>query len=121
MRVSDELRALPGVLAASAVMATALNRELLAAAGLLTDDAKTADANDLVVSVRAQSREAARAALARAEAFLSSRRAEEGPVQDPPPRSLLSAARRAGGATVALISVPGPYAAAEAQQALSAG
>ena len=29
MRVSDQLRALPGVLAASAVMATDLNRELL--------------------------------------------------------------------------------------------
>ena len=114
MLVSDQLRALPGVAAAAAVMATDLNRELLADAGLLTDEAKTAGANDLVLAVRAESGEAARAALTRAEALLASRRREAGPVQEVAPRSLTSAVRLADGVNLAVISVPGPYAAAEA-------
>ena len=121
MRVSAELRALSGIVAAAAVMATDLNRAQLQEAGLLTDEAGAAGAGDLVVAVRAESRPAAHAALERAEALLTGRRggAAAGRVIDP--RSVLSAARHAGGANLALISVPGAYAAAEAQAALSAG
>jgi succinyl-CoA synthetase alpha subunit len=120
MRVSDQLRALPGVVAAAAGMATDLNRELLADAGLLTDDAKTAGPNDLVIAIRAESAEAGRAALTRTESLLAARRPESGAVEDAAPRSIMGAARRAG-ANIAVISVPGPFAAADAQQALSAG
>jgi FdrA protein len=121
MRVSAELSALSGVVAAAAVMATALNREQLREAGLLTDEAAAAGAGDLLVAVRAESRAAAEAALARAEALLAERRAGTASGRPIDPRSVLSAARRAGDANIALISVPGPYAAAEAQAALSAG
>ena len=121
MRLSAELRALPGVVAASAVMATELNRELLGDAGLLTSDAAAAGAGDLVVSVRAESQAAARAALERAEAMLAPRRGGAAVARESAPRSIWSAARHAEGATLALISVPGPYAAAEAHAALSAG
>jgi len=44
MRVSAELRALSGVVAAAAVMATDLNRAQLREAGLLTDEAGAAGA-----------------------------------------------------------------------------
>jgi len=121
MRVSTELRALSGVVAAAAVMATDLNREQLREAGLLTDEAAAAGAGDLLVAVRAESRAAAEAALERAAALLAERRAGAPTGRAIDPRSVLSAARRAGDATLALISVPGPYAAAEAQAALSAG
>ena len=121
MRVSTELRALSGVVAAAAVMATDLNREQLREAGLLTDEASAAGAGDLLVAVRAESRAAAEAALERAAALLAERRAGAPTGRAIDPRSVLSAARRAGDATLALISVPGPYAAAEAQAALSAG
>ena len=120
MLVSEQLRALPGVEQAAAVMATELNLALLADAGLLTEEAKQAGAGDLVMAVRAASGAAARAALERAEALLAAPRAETAAAAEVAPRSVLSAARRAG-ANLALISVPGPYAAAEAQQALSAG
>jgi succinyl-CoA synthetase alpha subunit len=121
MLVSEQLRALPGVEQASAVTATELNLALLADAGLLTEAAKAAGAGDLVVAVRASTAAAAGAALERAKALLAAPRAETAAVQDVPPRSVLSAARRIEGATLALISVPGPYAVAEAHQALSAG
>ena len=121
MRVSEQARALAGVVSAAVVMATDLNREMLAENGLLTDEAKTAGPNDLVVALRATSSEAAGSAVATIEALLVSRRIESAAAADVLPRSTISAARRAEGATLALISVPGPYAAAEAQQALSAG
>jgi succinyl-CoA synthetase alpha subunit len=121
MRVSEEARVLPGVVSAAVVMATDLNREALADAGLLTEEAKTAGPNDLVVAVRVASPEAAGPALARIEALLGSTPIEGGVAAGVPPRSLTSAARRTPGANLAVVSVPGPYAAAEAQQALSAG
>src|SRR4029079_3866150 len=61
------------------------------------------------------------AALAKAEAFLAARRGDEGPYRREPPRSITGAARRLPGANLAVVSVPGAHAAAEAHQALSAG
>jgi succinyl-CoA synthetase alpha subunit len=123
MQVSATLSALPGVEAAATVMATELNRETLATAGLLVAEAAGAGPNDLVVAVRAADEATADAAMRQAEALLTSRRGTSaGAGQEQPPRSLRSAARRLGGvANLAVISVPGPYAAAEARQALLAG
>lgn len=129
MRLTDALRALPGITEAAALMATEANRALLADAGLLADAARDAGANDLVIAVRAETAGAGRAALVRAEELLASRpgvasrsgAATGAREDDVAPRSLLGAARRAGGTCIAVISVPGPYASAEAQQALSAG
>jgi succinyl-CoA synthetase alpha subunit len=121
MRVSEQARTLPGVASAAVVMATDMNREMLAESGLLTDEARTAGPSDLVVALRATSPEAARSALATIEALLVSRRVESAAAVEVPPRSTISAARRGERMSLALISVPGAYAAAEAQQALSAG
>jgi FdrA protein len=121
MQVTERVRALPGVRAAALVMATDLNRRLLDETDLLPAEAKRAGAADLVIAVRAESLAAAEAALAQAEAFLSVRRGDAGPHRSEPPRSILGAARRLPGANVALVSVPGPHATAEAHQALSAG
>jgi FdrA protein len=121
MQVTERVRALPGVRDAALVMATDLNRRLLADADLLPAEARKAGASDLVLAVSAESAEAAEAALGRAEALLAARRGDEGAHRVEPPRSIVGAARRAAGASLALISVPGPHAAAEAHQALSAG
>jgi FdrA protein len=121
MRATERVRALPGVRDAALVMATDLNRRLLADAGLMPAEARAAGPSDLVIAVSAESAAAAEAALGRAEALLAARRGDEGPHRVEPPRSIVAAARRVPGASVALISVPGPHAAAEAHQALSAG
>ncbi len=123
MQVTTAISDLPGVESAAVAMATELNREVLAAAGLLVGEAATAGPNDLVIAVRAASEAQADAALARAEALLAERRrAATGVAQEPLPRSVRSAARRLGeGANLALISVPGLYAAGEAWQALLQG
>jgi FdrA protein len=122
LQISSQLARLEGVDEAAAVMGTELNRELLREAGLLVDAAERMGANDLIVAVRARDRAAARGSLDEARRLLDGRRASSGPAAvDLPPRSIGSATRRLAGANLALISVPGPFAAAEAEQALNRG
>src|SRR5579859_1266982 len=124
LQVSAELLSLAGVLDAALVMATDLNRQVLHAAGLLVDDAQTAGPNDLVIAVRASEDALANAALEHAAGLLATgREAAEvsGDSARPPARSLRSAHRADLEANLAVISVPGPYAASEARQALADG
>jgi succinyl-CoA synthetase alpha subunit len=121
MQVTERVRALPGVRAAALVMATDLNRRLLDEADLLLAEAKRAGPADLVIAVRAESGAAADAAIGQAERFLATRRGDQGPHGSEPPRSIVGAARGLSGANLALVSVPGAHATAEAHQAISAG
>jgi succinyl-CoA synthetase alpha subunit len=122
LQVSAEVLGLPGVEDAALVMATDLNRELLRESGLLAGEAMHASANDLVVSVRATSEATARAALEQAEALVLRRRVQPSGESTPnPPRSIHAARRLAPGTDLAVISVPGPFAAGEARQALAEG
>lgn len=112
----------PGVEAAAAVLATDGGRQSLAEQGLLAAQALGAGPNDLVVAARAATAEQAEAALATALAVLDRPSpVRAAPSFDLPPRSMASALRRVSDAPLAVISVPGPYAAAEAFQALHGG
>lgn len=64
MQLQLALTERPGVIDAAVAMATPANRELIAAQGLLPDEAATARPDDLLVTVRAESEAAAEAALA---------------------------------------------------------
>jgi FdrA protein len=121
MRVAEQARRLAGVTEVAAVMGTPANRAMLAEAGLLPSEAPATDTSDLLVVVSASTDDAAKAALARVTELLATRR-EAGPAHDDvTPRTLVSASRAAGAPGVAVVAVPGPYAALEAHQALSAG
>ncbi|MDX2000346.1 MAG: acyl-CoA synthetase FdrA [Thermoanaerobaculia bacterium] len=119
LRLQRGLTELPGVLDAGVAMATAANRELLRASGLWTGAADGAGDADLVIVVRAETDAAAVAALARVDGLLAVRAA--GGSGGYRPRSLGGALRQAPGARWVLISIPGRYAAAVADQALDAG
>ena len=121
LQVSAEVLDLAGVEDAALVMATELNRDLLRESGLLVGTAETAGANDLVISVRAESEAAARDALAYAATLLDGRRAPEAGTSAQRPRSLRSAHRADPDAGLAVISVPGTFAAGEARLALAEG
>jgi FdrA protein len=121
MQITERVRTLPGVHAAAVVMATDLNRRLLAEVRLLSAETGRAGSADLVIAVRAESGVVADAALGQAESFLDARRTDSGAPRSEPPRSIIAAARRLPGANVALVSVPGSHAVSEAHQALSAG
>jgi FdrA protein len=121
LQVSAELLSLAGVLDAALVMATDLNRQILRDAGLLVDDAQAAGPNDLVIAVRATDTGVANAALQQAAGLLADRRGGSDETVQIQPRSLRSAHRADPSATLAVISVPGPFAANEARQALAEG
>ncbi|MDP5181943.1 acyl-CoA synthetase FdrA [Blastococcus sp. BMG 814] len=121
MAISAALLKLAGVAAASVVMATDSNRENLRTAGL-ADDA-VAGPNDLLVAVRGDAA-ACEEALDLADRLLAEQPTAAdggGSVQEQPPTSVQAAATRTPSANLALVSVPGPYAAAEALKALRLG
>ena len=122
MQLSAALEKLPGVERAAAVMATPANLALLGESGLLSGKF-AAGPNDLLVAVRGSSGAALAAAFETARAALeqpSAATARGGPAAMPL-RSLQMALERTPGANLALISVPGDYAAAEAMKALRLG
>ena len=128
LAVSRDVAAVPGVLAAQVAMATPLNTEVLAPMGF---EVPPCSPDDLLVAVRVEDEGALTTALAAVESALrgpapGGRTA--GAVPDVPPRTVRSAAARAGVAAtgdgprgLALVSVPGEHAATEAWDALSAG
>lgn len=120
MLVAKALLALPGVEDAAVVMGTPANREIVAAAGLLTHEAAAARPDDLLIAIRAADEAAGQAALSRADALL----AEQAPrttATAQRPKSLASAIAAAPDANLAVISVAGRYAAQEARTALESG
>jgi FdrA protein len=112
-----------GVEWGTAVMGTPANLEALAAQGFEDASLEGAGANDLVLGVLARSATEAQAALEAGEAALTSRvsMAREPGERERGPHDLPEALARLEGANVALVSVPGPYAALEAHRALSSG
>ena len=121
MRIAGELRGRPGVREAAALMGTAANHELLAAAGLAAPPVRDATAGDLMLVVDAESDAAADAAIEAAHALLDTRRRLREESGRMLPRTLDSAVRRLPDANLAAISVPGAYARLEAMTALRRG
>jgi FdrA protein len=120
MTVSAKVSAVPGVTAASVVMASATNVENLERAGLGDFDVRP---NDLVVAV-AGTDEACARALQTADELLNARVAgggAEAAGERQPVTSLQMAVAEDPAHNLALISVPGDYAAAEAMKALRLG
>lgn len=121
MRVAEQARQLAGVAEVAVVMGTPDGRSMLREAGMWPAEAPEAGPSDLLVSVRAISESVANRALASVEELLSAGRDAARVSADILPRTTASAARRNRVASVALVAVPGAYAAIDAHQALSAG
>src|SRR6266436_2025838 len=121
MRVAEQARQLAGVAEVAVVMGTPAGRSMLAEAGMWPSEAPEAGPSDLLVSVRASTETVANRALASVEELLSASRDTEQARGDVLPRTTAGAARKSAATNVALIAVPGAYAAVEAHQALSAG
>jgi FdrA protein len=124
MQAAERVRAQPGVREAAALMATPANQRLLDQAGLATEEAAGAGPLDLVLAVEAETGALAEAALAAAERLLLGERPGPAPAAGGlrvRPRTLDAARRRLPDASLAAISVPGAYAAAETRRALERG
>ena len=121
LAMARALRADPGVREVAALMGTEANKALMAQSGLLTTEAGAAGPNDLVIVIQAAAEAEAERARARAEALLLGRQARAQAAGRALPRTIESARRRLTRANLALISVPGAFAAAEALKALKLG
>ncbi len=121
MQLQRTLAALPGVDSAGVVMGTPANKEVLAQSDLLPAEAEQAQADDLVIVVRAASDEAAELALAQVDDLLTRRTRSADDDSGYRPKSLESAAKMLPDAQWVLISVPGRYAAEVARGALRLG
>jgi FdrA protein len=104
MQLQKALAELPGVLDAGVVMATAANKDVLAASELLPE-AIEARADDLLIVVKGESEDAATEALAQVDDLLKRRRGTA--VQDFRPRSLAAAVKMQPDTNWTLVSVPG--------------
>jgi FdrA protein len=121
MAGSRAMRQVEGVEWAAVAMATPANVATLREQGFDAADLAGAGAGDLVLAVRAADADAVDAALdAGRRAMFTARETPTGTAADPP-RSLDDALRERPASTVAVISVPGDYAALEAHKALARG
>ncbi len=120
MLVARDLSKLEGVKDAAVVMGTEANKSILTDAGLLTEEAKAASPNDLVIAVATSSDSLADAALQKAEVLLK-QKASSAQTGEFKPKTIRGALSSNPAANVAVISVAGRYAADEAWDALSHG
>lgn len=123
MLVSKELRKQDGVQDAVAIMATPENKAILKATDMLLSEFETAPENAICIAVKADSEEVCRSAMETVKGWLDQGLpgAQEQAGEDYQPRSLKSAVKAFPEANLALISVAGRYAGAEAKKALDQG
>jgi len=121
MRISAEVKRVPGVSQVAVVMATEMNKSILADVGF--DPAVYADMgpNDLVVGLATETEEALGAALARVDELLAAVGQEGAPQTEERVQTLEGALRRLEGANLVIVSTPGAFAAREAMKALRNG
>jgi FdrA protein len=120
MRVSQSLSGLAGVDTVSLMIGTPANRQILDEAGMLGAEGKSAGANDLIIAVKADNEAAAKTALDEADKRLDQPHAMTN-AGERRPRTIEAASSILGGASLAIISLPGDFAANEARKALARG
>jgi succinyl-CoA synthetase alpha subunit len=120
MLVARELSKLEGIKDAAVVMGTEANKSILTDSGLLTEEAKAASPNDLVIALAASSDSVADEALQKAEVLLK-QKASSAQTGEFRPKTIRGAVSTDPAANVAVISVAGRYATDEAWEALSHG
>jgi FdrA protein len=121
MRFSRTIAALEDVQEAALMMGTPSNRQIMADAGLLDPSGEAAGGGDLIVAIRANNNSSAEHAAQEALALLDQPRAVGAGGNAWRPRTSRAAINQLPGANLALISVPGDFAIAEARKAVRRG
>jgi FdrA protein len=121
MRISRQIAALPGVEEAGLIIGTPANKEILREAGILGPEGTTAEPSDLILALRATDALAGQAALAAAKQLLDQPSSLGTTAVVESSRTVRAAVQRLPSANLALISVPGDFAVAEARKAMELG
>lgn len=118
MRLAGKIAAMEGVGNISVGMGTPLNKDTMQDLGLLLPEGEAASPNDLIIALKVADDQTAKKAR---EAFLELLTAQEGPKGEKKYRLLDSMSRIVKDRNLAVISLAGRYAAAEAMKALKMG
>ena len=118
MRVAQRISDQPGIDDVAVLMGTEKNKQLLADIGFLGETISSAGPNDLIVALRGEHDETIEAVVSDLEDLLDLTPLDAG---TPSIRTLESALEINSDTNLAVISVPGEYAAAEARGALRRG
>jgi len=122
MRVSAEIKDLPGVTQAFAFMATENNKKTRIQASLMSEEVKSTGADDLVIIVECENESVGQSALDEFEKRIvssASKTSGENGAKALP--TTFEQGKADVDANIAVISVPGPYAAVQTMNALSQG
>ncbi|MGM0441711.1 MAG: acyl-CoA synthetase FdrA [Elusimicrobiota bacterium] len=116
MEIAGNLEKKEGINSTSLMMGTPANKKILEESDLLTPEGKKASENDLIIAIDAQDKETINNTLEDIEnAFETDEDTDEKDI-DPPTQE--AALKKMKDINMALISVPGEYAAREAKKAL---
>jgi succinyl-CoA synthetase alpha subunit len=118
MRIAGQISGQPGVDEAAVLMGTEKNKQILADMGLLDETISSAGPNDLMVALSGEHEATIEAILSGFDDLLELTPVDVG---TPVTRTLEAALEVNADVNLAVISVPGEYAAAEARRALERG
>src|SRR5262249_6738415 len=121
MRISRQIAGMAGVEEAGLMLGTPANKDILREAGVLGPHGEAAEPGDLILALRGTDAAAAAAAMEEAKRLLDAPREQAAPAGLIAVRTIRSAVRELPDANLALISVPGHFAVAEARKALALG
>ncbi|MGG0811467.1 acyl-CoA synthetase FdrA [Paenibacillus alvei] len=121
MLLTNHISALEGVVQASIMMGTPANKDIMGNSGLYTDELEKAGANDMCIVIDAEANGNVDDMLAAVDRFLSDQSVSGSQSSTLSVRSWERALKENPGANLAMISVPGQYAAEEADKALELG
>lgn len=123
MQFQEVLSKIPGIISCGVAMATPENKSQFKKVRLFTREVQRASPNDLCIIIKAVSKESISSVLLEIDKYFNSKKIIEGYPGEMEilPKSISSALKRFPNANLAVISVPGPYAAFEAIKALNSG
>ncbi len=122
MEIAGALEKKKGITSVSLMMATAANKEILTESKLLTEEGKAASENDLIIAIDADSRKIIDGALEYISSAFDNADTEESRQEEGfNPPTFETALKTLKDPNFALISVPGEYAAREADKSLENG
>ncbi|EHS58789.1 hypothetical protein WG8_1038, partial [Paenibacillus sp. Aloe-11] len=121
MLLTNYISALEGVVQASIMMGTPANKDIMRNSGLYTDELESAGANDMCIVIDTEAHSGLDDILVAVDNFLSDQSVSSSQSSMESVRSWERALKENPNANLAIISVPGQYAVAEADKALDYG
>lgn len=118
MLLTNEISSIEGVNKVSIMMGTPANKDIFAGSGLRTEELEDATANDMAIVIDAESDEVIEKVLVEMDAFLAKQSSGSSTSSEKNIKSWEAALKELPDANLAVLSIPGVYAASVANRAL---